>query len=46
MRIGVSTNQAARGRAARAIERLGQLPSYKAFEFLQTQVAHVRSTPI
>ena len=46
MRIGVGTNQAARGHAARAFERYGQLLSYKAFEFLQTQVAYVRSTPV
>ena len=46
MRIGVGTNQAARGRAARAFERYGQLPSNRAFEFLLTQVAHVRSTPV
>jgi alkanesulfonate monooxygenase SsuD/methylene tetrahydromethanopterin reductase-like flavin-dependent oxidoreductase (luciferase family) len=48
--------EAARARAARAFERYGQLPSYKAmldreeqqrtFEFLQTQMAHVRSTPV
>jgi len=46
MRIGLGSNQAARGRAARAFERYGQLASYKAFEFLHTQLAHVRSTPV